>query len=193
MAGRKRTNEQSPADGLTDLQRAFINEYFLCNFNGVEAAGKAGYKGNYSTLAAIASENLKKPKIRDEIDRRMSEHAMRANEAISRLAAMARGDLGDLLKEDGTFDFAEAKKRGVTYLIKEYERIEEDGKVRTKLKLEDRQSAINTIIKELRLDAGKPTDRTEIVENMSDDERATRIAALLDRARARRDGQASAE
>lgn len=35
---------------------------------------------------------------------------------------------------------------------------------------------------------GKPTDRMQVLDDLSDDERAARVAALLDRARARRDG-----
>lgn len=40
---------------------------------------------------------------------------------------------------------------------------------------------------------GRPTDRTEVLDNLSDDERASRVAALLDRARTRRDGQSDSE
>ncbi len=40
--------------------------------NGTEAARRAGYKGNDNTLATVAAENLRKPAIRQEIDRRMA-------------------------------------------------------------------------------------------------------------------------
>lgn len=41
--------------------------------NGTLAAELAGYKGSKATLAAIASENLRKPKIRAAIDQRVSD------------------------------------------------------------------------------------------------------------------------
>lgn len=90
---------------LTDLQQAFIDEYFLCDLNGTEAAGRAGYQGNRNTLASIASENLRKPKIRAEIDRRLKERTMQANEVLYRLAEQARADLGAFFKlvEEWTF------------------------------------------------------------------------------------------
>jgi len=41
--------------------------------NGTEAARRAGYKGSDGTLRTTAAENLTKPNIRCEIDRRLSE------------------------------------------------------------------------------------------------------------------------
>ena len=49
---------------LTVKQKRFIDFY---DGNGLEAARKAGYKGSYSALGAIASENLRKPYIAEAI------------------------------------------------------------------------------------------------------------------------------
>jgi len=58
---------------LTAKQRAFISWYIASgvNMNGVEAARKAGYKGNYNTLKQIASENLSKPYIKEALDNKL--------------------------------------------------------------------------------------------------------------------------
>ena len=75
---------------LTAKQRRFIDEYFLCNMNATRAAIAAGY--SKQTAYKIGSENLKKPQIVTEIERRLKESAMGADEVLSRLAEQARGD-----------------------------------------------------------------------------------------------------
>jgi phage terminase small subunit len=59
---------------LTGKQIAFCKHYVSAavNMNGTEAARRAGYKGNDVTLAAVAYENLLKPQIRADIDKRMA-------------------------------------------------------------------------------------------------------------------------
>jgi hypothetical protein len=58
---------------LTDKQHAFV--YWYCsaavNLNATEAARRAGYKGKENTLAQMGAENLRKPQIRQEIDKRL--------------------------------------------------------------------------------------------------------------------------
>ena len=96
---------------LTGKQRAFVNEWFK-DFNGVKAAGRAGYQGNYWTLAAIASENLKKPKIKAELERRWAIHGITAEEVIARLSAMARSNIADFVGAHGAIDWDAVKARG---------------------------------------------------------------------------------
>ena len=59
---------------FTAKQAAFVEWYCSAavNMNGTVAARRAGYKGNDNTLASVAAENLRKPAIRQEIDRRMA-------------------------------------------------------------------------------------------------------------------------
>lgn len=52
-------------------------------------------------------------------------------------------------------------------------------------------TGIGIAIEKWQLLEGNATDRTEILDTLSDDERAARIAALLDKARARRAGRAA--
>ena len=53
---------------LTGKQQRFIDEYFACGLNAAEAARKAGYSRR--TANRMASENLSKPVIAAEIERR---------------------------------------------------------------------------------------------------------------------------
>lgn len=59
---------------LTNKQLAFCIWYVsgAVNLNATEAASRAGYKGNRHQLQVIGAENLSKPVIRAEIDKRMA-------------------------------------------------------------------------------------------------------------------------
>ena len=48
---------------LTLKQTKYIKYYFECDGNGTEAARRAGYKGNDTTLCAMSTDNLRKPLI----------------------------------------------------------------------------------------------------------------------------------
>lgn len=72
---------------FTAKQAAFIKWYCSAavNMNGTEAARRAGYRGNDRTLAAMAIDNLGKPMIRAEIDRRISEATAAAGVTIEKI------------------------------------------------------------------------------------------------------------
>jgi phage terminase small subunit len=103
-------------DTLTGKQRRFIDEYFACGMNATEAARRAGYSEDSAHV--IAHENLRKPNIRAEVERRFKERTLSADEVLARLTEQARGDVVDILKDDGTLDFEKAKAGGKTALIK---------------------------------------------------------------------------
>lgn len=105
---------------LTAKQRVFINAYMVNGFNGTQAAITAGY--SIDSARVIAYENLTKPNIRDEINRLMQAHVMPPDEVLSRLTEHARGDLGDVVGDDGSFNWAEARKLGKTSLVKKVKR-----------------------------------------------------------------------
>ncbi len=52
---------------LTQKQQRFIEYY---DGNGTEAARKAGYAGDDAVLAQVASENLRKPKLKEALHSR---------------------------------------------------------------------------------------------------------------------------
>lgn len=89
---------------FTAKQAAFI-DFYIETLNGTEAARLAKYKGDDNTLAVIAWENLRKPKIRKEIDQRLTDRTMSANEVIARLDDQARANIGVFFKiiEEWTF------------------------------------------------------------------------------------------
>lgn len=170
---------------FTAKQEAFINEYLKCR-NATKAAKRAGYSER--NAGAQGHENLKKPDILAEIKRRTAENAMAADEALSILADHARGDMSDFISIKGGLPFIDLDKAaaaGKLHLLKKF-KVTDKG---VEIELYDAQSALSTILKELHLTAQEPTDRVAVDDSLSDAERASRIAAILDAARTRRDGQ----
>ncbi len=76
-------------DKLTTKQRLFVEAY-LENPNGVQAAKKAGYKGNDKTLSVVASENLAKPCISKLLEKRVEEAVITANEILTDVKSIAK-------------------------------------------------------------------------------------------------------
>lgn len=109
---------------LSALQEAFITEYIKCR-NATEAARRAGY--SVKTARQIGSENLSKPDILEEIQRRTKDNAMELDEALSRLADFARADLGQWLSDDGAVDIAAMKRDRATHFIRKVKRTEKSG------------------------------------------------------------------
>lgn len=99
----------------TKKQLAFVEEYFLCNMNGTQAAIKAGY--SEKTAYSISSELLKKPEIKAEISRRLKERHMSAEEVLARLSEQASSAYGDYITETGKVDFAKLVKDGKAHLV----------------------------------------------------------------------------
>jgi len=58
---------------LTHKQLLFVENYIQTGGNGTASARAAGYRGNAATLGAVANENLNKPHVLDEIQRRQAE------------------------------------------------------------------------------------------------------------------------
>lgn len=140
---------------FTHKQKAFIDNY-IKTLNGTEAARRAKYQGDDNTLGVIAYENLRKPKIRDEIDRRLRELAITDDEILFRLQEQATADMGDALEIDESYsgiDLAKLKAMGKTHLIKKY-KVTKRG---IELEFYDAQSALVHLLKLRRLHEGKPT------------------------------------
>lgn len=150
---------------LTDKQRLWVEAY-LETWNATEAARRACYNGSDETLASIGSENLRKPKIRAEIEERLSEAAMSANEVLARLAQQARADISEFVhriagsRHNFLLDLEALESHG--HLVKEI-RYTKDGPV---LKLHNSQRALELLAKHhaLLTDKIKVEDwRTEVV------------------------------
>lgn len=133
-------------NGLTAKQKAFINHYIQI-WNAAEAARRAGYQGNSNTLAVVGHENLSKPNIWTEIERRMQENAMEADEVLSRLTDQARTDMGDFMDVRHNYanlDLEKAKALGLLRHIKRFETKPGGG---IKIELYSSQAALQTLAK----------------------------------------------
>ena len=111
---------ESPPLKLTPKQRAFVSAYMINGFNATQAAIAAKYSGK--TARSIGHENLTKPAVAGEIKRLMRHVAMPEEEVIARLTEHARGDLGDVVTDEGSFDWAAARSLGKTSLVKKVKR-----------------------------------------------------------------------
>lgn len=174
---------------LTGKRRAFVDAYLL-TWNASEAARVAGY-------AAPGQEGhrlLKIAEIADEIQRVVSDRAMSADEVLVRLAEQARGSMDDFVSfRDGVklplLDLEKAHKAGKFALVKKLKYTDQGG---VEFELYDAQAALVQLGKVHKLFTDRQ-DVNAVVEDktLTDEQRADRIVAILDRARARRDRQAA--
>jgi hypothetical protein len=122
---------------LTRKRRVFIEEYLQC-WNGAEAARRAGYK----FPRRQASYLLTIPDIQAEIERRIDEKTMTADEVLLRLADQARADIGPFVSknDDGELrlDWEKLKEAGLTHLVKSLI----PTRYGTKIELHDAQAAL---------------------------------------------------
>lgn len=168
---------------LTLRQQKFCYAYAgEANGNGVESARLAGYRGSDATLRAIASENLTKPNIqifisqlREKAEKSASDKILSATEVLTGLTKIASADIADLFPDD--IWMQEAKKRGVSRLIKSVNFDKDSGKL-TKLELHNAHGA--------HVDLGKYhklfVDKLEIVQPEDLDAALERELARLARA-----------
>ena len=95
---------------LTERQRRFVEEFMACG-NGTEACRRAGYSQNSETVLRVqAHENLAKPNIKAEIDRRRQEMSEDSEDrrtkwitALEALASSADKDADKLRAIEGLF------------------------------------------------------------------------------------------
>lgn len=143
----------------TDKQKAFIDHY-IKTLNGLQSAKHAKYKGNDVTLAAVAYENLRKPHIRAEIDRRLKELAITDDEILFRLQKQATADIGDALNDYGGIDLDKLREMGATAVIKKF-KVTKQGR---EIEFYDAQAALVHLAK-LR---GMLVDRVRVEDWQSD-------------------------
>lgn len=81
-----------PEVELTDKQSRFIDEYMV-DFNATKAAIRAGY--SVDSAKAIGFENLTKPYLREEIDRRLKQLELSAQQTTKLIADIAKSSLNE--------------------------------------------------------------------------------------------------
>ena len=87
---------------MTNKQKRFIEEY-LIDFNATQSAIRAGYSPKSAFI--IGDENLKKPKIKHEIEKALAERSRRTgitqDRVIQELARVAFVNFNDVVDENG--------------------------------------------------------------------------------------------
>lgn len=183
---------------LNERQALFVDAYAK-TFNRTKAAIAAGYsvKTAYSTGARL----LKDVEVAKAVSEKLSETAMTPDEVLMRIARIARGDMGDMLKTSGenvVIDLAAAldeedKKTGLIKRITQKKTTRTIGEcvvedVVTTLELHDPLTALQLIGKNHRLFV----DKTELtgaddgpIEYKDADEATRRIVSRLDSLAAR--------
>lgn len=79
---------------LTPKQQRFCEEY-LIDFNGTQAAIRAGY--SEKTAKSMAWENLTKPYLKEYLEERMKQLSLTAEETVKLMSDIARSSLNDYL------------------------------------------------------------------------------------------------
>lgn len=147
--------EQSNSPNLTDKQRAFVLEY-VKDWNATQAAIRAGY--SEETAGSIGHENLKKPEIRQLIDRHFEDMGLTAERILAEQMVLAFANADDYLEvEEGGESRAKAfqsltrKQKAAVKKIREKRIIKEnpDGSVfvdsTMEYELYDKQKALDVL------------------------------------------------
>jgi len=121
-------------------RRVFLDKFFECGCNATEAARQAGYK-----KPNVQGPRLKKI-LQPEIDARLDEMGMPANEVLARLSEQARADLADYITTGALLDWEKLKEHGKSRLIKKYRvTLNALGQMKTEIELYDAQRALELI------------------------------------------------
>lgn len=108
------TDEIKP---LNKTEQVFISEYLKC-FNATEAYLRVHPKSKYDSARANSSRLIAKDNIKAEIQSRLAEVHMSADEALKLQADIARGDITELLTPLGSIDLDYIREKGLGRLIK---------------------------------------------------------------------------
>lgn len=106
MPSKKKPKSNTPQNNskLTPKQSRFIEEY-LIDFNACQAALRAGYSPK--TIKQIGCENLSKPYLKEEIQRRMDEITSKSQvkiiSVLNRLGDIIDADITDYVDDAGTY------------------------------------------------------------------------------------------
>jgi hypothetical protein len=98
-----------------------LDEYFKNGYNATKAYMSTHPGSSYNAARSSAADFLARPNIRMEVERRLAEKHMSAEEAMERISDIARGDISQLMDVSSVgfnLDMAKAKEAGLTKLIK---------------------------------------------------------------------------
>jgi phage terminase small subunit len=118
MAQKKGKPNPKPKNGpdLTIKQDLFVTHY-IETLNATEAARRSGYKGSDNTLGVIGYENLRKPKIREAIDKILEERLTSPLEILTILSKIVGGDISDLMSDHPPYHLDRKKIKQMGHLV----------------------------------------------------------------------------
>lgn len=160
-----------------DQQILFAIEY-VKDFNGLRAAQRAGYSGTDESLMSMASRLLRLVKVQNKIRDLLAANAMAAEEALWRLAQMARLDISQFIKaKNGGFEINWSSVNKYGFLIKSITQT----RYGPKLELHDSQKALELIGKHYGLftDRIEHTWKTQLPEGYEPTEVQRQFAQLI--------------
>ncbi len=148
---------------LTRKEQIFCKEYII-DFNGTRSAKKAGY--SEKSAYAIASENLRKLDIQDEINKQINKRKQRLQVSQDRLIAelkkIAYSDISDFYEISPDGIVLKDLDKIDTSVIKEVQEVtnssEKSFNKNIKLKLEDKLKALELLGKHI----GAFTDKIDL-------------------------------
>lgn len=147
---------------ISSKNLAFVDEYFKCNMVGVEAYQNLYPSSSYESARRAASRLLTNVDIREEINRRLTEKHMGADEVLARLAEQAKGLGGKYVKDNGELDFRKIKEDGKTHLLQSIE----PTKFGTKVQFPPIQTALINIGKQHGLFSDKHIIETRVEKEL---------------------------
>lgn len=149
---------------LSHKQQVWIENY-LITWNATEAARRAGY----AHPNVEGPKNLVKPSLKARIDARLAELQMSADEALVRLADMARGSLAEFADVQLLADLKEHPKAHLVKTLTTDVYEDKAGKIhyKTRFELYDAQAALRDILRihgKFANDAGSSEDKPVFVK-----------------------------
>ena len=104
------------AMALSPKHRIFCGEYLKC-WNATDAYRAAYPKSSRESARASGARLLANVSIAEEIQRRVDEQTMTANEVLVRLAEQGRAEYAKYLQPNGTVDLAAVIRDGKAHLV----------------------------------------------------------------------------
>lgn len=102
---------------LSKKHERVLDEYLVC-FNQTAAYRKVYPKTTYDSARSLSSNLFADLNFSAHLKARLDEAHMSADEALKLTADIARGDIGDLLDDNGLLDIRLAKLQGKTRLLR---------------------------------------------------------------------------
>lgn len=101
---------------LSKKEEAFVNEYFLCNMKGTEAARRLGSK----QPRLYAHRMITNANVSAEINRHLKERQLSAEEVLARISDLAASDIVDFADVRTISDLKKDEYKGKTHVIKKF-------------------------------------------------------------------------